>query len=294
MQIEEAIEQAIAEEFVWLRGPRLQDSGPYKVWVTTNRATNACKFCRRLHGVRRSLGVPFPYDHALPWWSPGVDERNRPIPPGMQPPRHPNCRCTLVSGDAFAADPDAAVQAATVQQQALSASIDTIAQQAYDAWQASGNQAAHHLYVTLRVSQNRPLAEVLAQPDVQAVLRRPFEHATDLTREAIEEAWIEGAAHGHAAGNQDLQIAGFEPIDPVEIDQDPLNRLLDDAQANGDAAYQRFRDSIQSQDPDTVRDAIRHATQDQALRARSGADVAGKTASSLAKLATLTMGLIGS
>jgi hypothetical protein len=169
------------------------------------------------------------------------------------------------------------------QSQALSGAIDIIAQEAGEAWTQAAETAAHHLFVTLRVNPNKPLAQVIAQPDVQAVLRRPFERATDETRQAISEAWQEGAAHGLAAANQDLQIMGLDPVGPVPLDQEPLAHLLDDAGANGDAAYQRFLNAIQTNDPVAVREALLHVGQNQALRARAGADVSGKSSASAMK-----------
>src|SRR5262245_50763507 len=171
--------------------------------------------------------------------------------------------------------------------QALTATVDSLAQQAYEAWQRAGNTAAHHLFVTLRVSMGRSLESVLAQPDVQAALRQPFITATGETRDAIDEAWVQGAAHGLAAANQDLQIAGHQATGPVPLDQGPLNQLLDDAQANGDAAYDRFRAAITTTDPEAVRDAIVNTANAQALRARAGVDVSGKYAASAEKVAAL-------
>jgi hypothetical protein len=179
------------------------------------------------------------------------------------------------------------LEAAGIQTEALSAAVDPIAREAYDAWQAAAEQAAYHLFVTLRVSMDRTLESVLDQPDVQAVLRRPFEHAADATRDAIVRAWEEGAAQGLAAANDDLRIAGLDTTGPVELDESALNRLLDDAAANGDAARDRFLAAIQSTDSAAVRESVRRVGRDQALRARAGADVAGRYAAQDAKVAAL-------
>jgi hypothetical protein len=176
------------------------------------------------------------------------------------------------------------LNASAVAQQGLDAAIEVYAEQAEAAYQAAGEQAAQFLYDILRVSTERPLESVLRQPDVQAVLHRPFERAAASTREAISQAWQEGAAQGHGAANRDLGIVGIDPVDPVPIDQEALNRLLDDADRNGDAAYQRFRNAITSMDPDVVRESVRHVARDQARRARAGADVAGKFAANNARL----------
>jgi hypothetical protein len=169
------------------------------------------------------------------------------------------------------------------QAQAISAAIDQISQQGYEAWAGAAETAARFLYGKLRVNPNRSLPSLLAEPDTQAALRRPFERACDETRQAIGAAWQEGAAQGLAAANQDLGIAGFDPVGPVPLDQGCLAQLLDDAGANCDAATDRFMAAIQTNDPEVVREAVRSVGRNQALRARAGGDVAGKFSASKMK-----------
>jgi hypothetical protein len=185
----------------------------------------------------------------------------------------------------LAFDPFVGMTSASKRQAAaLTKAIAPIEKAIYNVWQTAGYLTAQHVFLVKRNNLSTPVqALVESQADVRAVLKTPFEQAHSSTVDAIDLAWQKGEALGVKSANEDLKIAGLEPVKASPISKGVLKQLQSDALRNRNEARKRFLSATSSEDPEQIREAMRGVARDQARRAQYGTNVAGTHAAAEAK-----------
>jgi hypothetical protein len=172
------------------------------------------------------------------------------------------------------------IEAAYDQSEALAEWLGPLRQEAYDRWLRESGEAADFLARVMRLSPNKPMSQILAQPDVQAALRVPFLDAATFTEDAIHRAWSYGSMQGYTDARRELADQEIDVADLDPIGDAMRRRLLADVRRNSTAASRRFRRALGAEDPGAELGRI---VREYAMRASLGVDAAGRHSHSAAK-----------
>jgi 3-methyladenine DNA glycosylase/8-oxoguanine DNA glycosylase len=91
------------------------------------------------------------------------------------------------------------ISAVQGQRAQLESATGILQQTAEAAWQAAGTEIYEFVDLIVRTNVPRkPINQILARPDIQQMLRRPFEEAKAYSIEAANQAWQAGLDSGVA------------------------------------------------------------------------------------------------
>ena len=161
--------------------------------------------------------------------------------------------------------------------ESLTGSFQQIAEQA---WKAAGTEIYDFVDLIMRTNVPRkPINDILARPDIQQMLRRPFDEARTAAIDAARQAWAAGLDSGISSVTDAAHSAGLQIPDSFDAPDDSfLQKVISDIDSNTEAATQRFFSTIQNTPEDELQAALQKQTNDLGYRARYSVNVAGSRA----------------
>lgn len=169
------------------------------------------------------------------------------------------------------------------QRESLEAITNLLQQAAEGAWQEAGAEIYEFVDLIIRTNVPRkPIESILARPDIQQMLRRPFEEAKAVSIDAANQAWQAGLDSGVASVQQAAEAAGLQIPDQWDAPSDAyLQQVISDIDRNTDAATTRFFDAIQGTPEEGLQSALVKETNDLGYRSRYSVNVVGTRAAAL-------------
>lgn len=139
-------------------------------------------------------------------------------------------------------------------------------------WDAASEEALRLLILVMENNPKKTRDQILKRPDVQAVLRKPYEQAAAKSEELLHKAWADAEVLSvkHAKGEFKLLGADWKGH---SLDTALLDALVGDLHKNAKAMRSRYSEAL-SGDLKGSTDKLRLVATDGSRRARYSAQVA--------------------
>lgn len=146
------------------------------------------------------------------------------------------------------ADEKKALVSATLARKSLSGLSEGYQAQVEELWDKASKKALAHLNLVLQNNPHKPVSEVLARPDVAAVLRVPYEQAAEASEVLLREAWAAAEKEAVRKAKGEFKLLG-EGWQGYSVDEDLLSSLVADLHANAKAMRSRYRKALTAKGP---------------------------------------------
>lgn len=181
----------------------------------------------------------------------------------------------------LAEDPFQSIINAVQDQRTQLESVTNLLQQSAEgAWRSAGTEIYEFVDLIVRTNVPRkPINQILARPDIQQMLRRPFDEAKEASIDAAKQAWQAGLDSGIESVQQAASATGLEIPDQWDAPSDSyLQQVISDIERNTDAATTRFYDAIANSPEEGLQSALQKEANDLGYRSRYSVNVVGTRA----------------